>query len=175
MEKIEEKLPSDFYEKRYKWSCINFPYDPCQIKLHHDTLYYVPLKDNFPVLDSLEKRSNSKDISLLYVYPMVKSTNKNESTSVYPLETMFECYKDSFPNYNYNEFKMIVLNELQSMKNDQEVLEYFVEIFGFEAIEFLTEIISHRNNKIDYAALMNGKLCMYLELVCRVCVFFLIL
>lgn len=90
---------------------------------------------------------------------MVKSTNKNESTAFYPLETMFECYKDSFPNYNYNEFKMIVLNELQSMKNDQEILEYFVEIFGFEAIEFLTEIINHRN-KIEYAPFINGEYCI---------------
>lgn len=93
----------------------------------------------------------------MYVYPTIKKTNKNETTSSYPLETMFECYKNSFPNYNYNEFKMIILNELQSTKSDEEILEYFLEIFGYEAIEFLTEIINHRNNRIDYGSFINGK------------------
>lgn len=139
---------------------MSFSYDPCKIKLHPDILYYVPLKDSFPLLDSLEQRNNNKDISLLYVYPAVKTTNIIETTSSYPLETMFECYKDNFPSYSYDEFKMIILNELQSSKSDQEILEYFLEIFGYETIEFLTEIINHRNNRIDYGSFINGKLCL---------------
>lgn len=157
MEKIEEKLPNDFYQRDCKRAYNNFTYDPCQITILPDTLFYIPFKDEFPVLDSLAKKNLNKDISLLYTYPKEEIVRSENSTS-YPLETLFECYKDSFPTYNYSEFKMIVLNELQSVKSDEEVLECFLETFGFEPIEFLSEVIKHRNT-IDYSTPISGEYC----------------
>lgn len=156
MEKIEERLPKDFFQKKSQISMNHFQYSPCEIKLVHDALFYIPLKDDFPIFDNLAAK-NQKDISLLYVQPKQITTYKNENSTLYPLQTMFECYKDSIPSYNYNEFKTIMLNELQSAKSDQEILEYFLEIFGYEAIDFLTEIIRHRNN-IEYSFPVHGKL-----------------
>lgn len=103
-------------------------------------------------------KNKKKDFSLLYIQPTEESLIRNFNTSTsYPLHTMFECYKNNIPSYNYNEFKMIVLNELQANKSDQEVLEYYLETFGYEAIDFLTEIIRHRNKKIDYSTPIYGE------------------
>lgn len=155
LEKIEERLPKDFYQKRSQWTSNNFDYNPCQIKLLHDPLFYIPLKDDFPILNNLVAKKQ-KDISLLYVQPVEKTVPKYENNKSYPLQTMFECYKDSIPSYNYNEFKTIILNELQSVKSDEEIMDYFLETFGYGAIDFLAEVIRHRN-KIEYSPPTYGR------------------
>lgn len=154
MEKIEERLPDNFFKKNSEAYVNPFHYNPCEVTLTHNSLFYIPLKDHFPILDNLAAK-NQKGISLLYVQPKEEPSYKIDNSSLYPLETMFECYKDSIPSYNFNEFQTILLNELQSTKNDQEILENLLETFGYEAIDFLTEIIRHRNN-IEYSVAIYG-------------------
>lgn len=158
MIKIEERLPSDFYEKDSKKLCNEFPYNLCSFKVLPDPVFYIPFKDDFPILDSLTKKNLKRDFSLLYIPPKEETVVSKGSTSTsYPLQTMFDCYKESILSYNYNEFKTIVLNELQLNKSDQESLEYFLETFGYEAFDFLTEIIRHRHNSIDYSTPIYSK------------------
>lgn len=159
MDKIDEKLPNDFFANNSNQShTTEFPYDPCKIKLLTDAVFYIPLQDDFPILDNLGKNNQQKNFSLLYIQPKEEVLRRNEPASAsYPLQTMFECYSTSIPSYNYSEFKTIILNELQSTKSDQEIMECFLETFGYEAIDFLTEIIRNRNNRIDYSTPMYGK------------------
>lgn len=156
IEKIDQKLPTDFYQKNCSRIHNNVPHDPCEITLPPDTFFYIPFKDNFPELDRLALKNQNKDISLLFTYPKEEVVTKSENSIGYPLQTLFECYRDSFPTYNYNEFEIIVLNELHSNKIDQEVLESFLETFGYEPIEFLSEIIKNRN-KIEYSTPIYGE------------------
>lgn len=156
IEKIDQKLPNDFYQKDCSRIYNNFLHDPCETTLPADTLFYIPFKDNFPELDRLALKNRNKDISLLYTYPKEEIGIKSGNSIGYPLQTLFECYRDSFPTYNYNEFEIIILNELHSNKIDQEVLESFLETFGYEPIEFLSEIIKNRNN-IDFSTTIYGE------------------
>lgn len=151
-------MPNDFYEKKSHQLYKDLLYDPCGCNLILNPLFYIPFKDNFPLLDDINSK-NKKEFSLLYVQPKEEIPLTNQITSSgYPLQTMFECYNDSIPSYNYNEFKTIVMDTLHSSKSNDEILDYFLETFGYGAIEFLTEIIRHRNNKIDYSTPIYGKL-----------------
>lgn len=123
-----------------------------------DPMFYIPFEEDSSLLDKLEKRNQQNDFSLLYVEPKDDTNNRNDTNYIYPLHTMFECYKDSIPSYSYSEFKMLILNELESTKSDQEIMECFVEIFGYESIDFLTEIIRHRNGRIDYNTTIYGNI-----------------
>lgn len=158
IEKIDQILPNDFYQKDCNVVYKNLSHDPCEVTLPAETLFYIPFKDNFPELDRLALKNQNKNISLLYTYPKEEILTKSENSIGYPLQTLFECYKDSFPTYIYNEFEIIVQNELNSNRTDQEVLESFLETFGYEPIEFLSEVIKNRN-KIDYNTIY-GKFCM---------------
>lgn len=155
IEKIDQKLPDDFYQKD-KRTYNTYIDVPCEIISPADTLFYIPFKDNFPELEWLSFKNQNRNISLLYKYPKEEIVTRNENSTGYPLQTLFECYKDSFSTYNYSEFEIIVLNELQSNKTDEEVLESFLETFGYEPIEFLSEIIKNRNT-IDYSTTIYGE------------------
>lgn len=158
MEKISERLSNDFYEKQILTTFTEFSYDPCRVNTSTDPLFYIPFKDDFPALDKLKKRNQKNSFSLLYVQPKEETIKTNCDTNLlYPLQTMFECYKDSIPGYNYSEFKTIILNEFQSTKSDEQIMDSFLETFGYGAIEFLSEIIRHRHNRIDYSVPIFGE------------------
>lgn len=146
--------------KRISLSDIkDLKYNPCDNGKRLDPLFYIPFREHFPELDILlEKHHQKNGISFLYVEPKEgqNRSNKND-VFIYPLETMFECYKDAFPNYEYEDFKVIVKTELNSMKSDDEVMEYFIETFGYGAIDFLQELIRNRRKKIDYGSTVFGK------------------
>ncbi|XP_072381205.1 activating signal cointegrator 1 complex subunit 3-like isoform X2 [Diabrotica undecimpunctata] len=155
LEKVTERLPNNFF-KRDK---LNIPqkYNDINIDIPIKTInpiFYIPLKEELPELDkTLEKtkKSQKDNFSLLYVKP--KETEQNRSSNeTYPLETMFECYGQSITGYDYRDFKTIVHTELNSSKSNDEVMEYFLETFGYGSIDLLTEIIRHRNGKIDYSS-----------------------
>ncbi|KAJ8917587.1 hypothetical protein NQ315_000070 [Exocentrus adspersus] len=153
LENINERLPSNFYEKKKNHS-ISVNYDPRQEFKPVDPMFYIPLREDFPELDNLEKQKTN-NLSFLYVHPKKSTTDDVPSNEAYPLQTMFECYKDVIPHYDYREFKAIIHTELNSNRSNDELMEYFLETFGYAAFDFLTEIIKHRNQKIEYSSVLN--------------------
>lgn len=160
LENIVIKLPNDFFEIP---SVINDEvynqYDPCESAKEPFPFFYVPLQETLSQLDKIPGRKEDQ-FSLLYVKPT--SEKKSEK---YPLEAMFECYKPSIPNYDFHQFRSIVQNVINSDYNDDELLEYFIETFGCEAFDFLSEIVKHRNKKIDYGSSFDGKNCYIMLLI----------
>lgn len=157
MENITDRLPNDFFQKETSHILRGSKsYDPRQEFKPVNPLFYVPLKEDIPELDDLQKHKKN-DFSLLYVHPKKASSNGTTSSEAYQLETMFECYRDVIPHYDYREFKAIIHTELNSNRSDDELMEYFLETFGYMAIDFLTEIIKHRNKKIEYGYTVYGK------------------
>ncbi|KAJ8984827.1 hypothetical protein NQ317_013026 [Molorchus minor] len=158
LEHIKERLPNKFFERgkiKTATSVVsNNKFDPCQGATPINPIFYIPLKDDFHELDKALQESQKSDFSLLYVKPRDDSHNNviNNESQAYPLETMFECYKDVMPNYDYREFKSIIHMELNSSRSNDELMEYFLETFGYSAFDFLTEIIKHRQKKIDYSS-----------------------
>lgn len=121
-----------------------------------DPIFYIPLKEEFPELDKyFEKQQDN--FSLLYVKPKIVDAKSRHEDNGYSLETMFECYRQSISGYDYRDFKTIVHNELNSNKTNDEIMDYFLETFGYGAIDFLTELIEHRYKKINYNSQISGK------------------
>ncbi|KAJ8934565.1 hypothetical protein NQ318_017264 [Aromia moschata] len=116
LENITERLPNNFFKKeKRRLMRIDNKYDPCQGAKLIDPIFYIPLKEDFQELDKTLKKAQKNDFSLLYVKPKEEPINNILSDEqAYPLETMFECYKDVMPNYDYREFKTIIHTELNS-------------------------------------------------------------
>ncbi|XP_018561947.1 activating signal cointegrator 1 complex subunit 3 isoform X3 [Anoplophora glabripennis] len=152
LENITDRLPNDFFQKDTNHILPGSnSYDPRQEFKSIDPIFYIPLKENLPEIDDLQKQKK-KNFSLLYVHPKKPTPNTTNENEAYPLETMFECYRDVIPHYDYREFKAIIHTELNSNRSDDELMEYFLETFGYTAFDFLTEIIRHRNKKIEYGS-----------------------
>lgn len=153
LENIVIKLPNDFFEIRTQNDANYNEFDPGQGAKEPFPFFYIPLQETLPQFDQISKRKDDQ-FSLLYIKP---NETKNKKDAVYPLEAMFECYKASIPHYDYHEFCTIVQNAICSDNSDDQLMEYFIETFGCEAIEFLTEIVQHRNKSIDFGLAFEGK------------------
>lgn len=113
---------------------------------NENSVFSLPLLDNLPDVDNNDQKN--KCFSLLYVEP--KNQCIQREIEAYPLETMFEIYKESIPNYNYNEFKSIVQDQLMSDRSDDDVVAYLLDTFGYTIFDFISEITRNRHKKIDY-------------------------
>ncbi|KAJ8967760.1 hypothetical protein NQ314_002643 [Rhamnusium bicolor] len=153
LENIIERLPNNFFKKApAKLLLKNNEYDPCQGRKPIDPIFYIPLKEDFPELDKTFEKSQKNDFSLLYIKPKERPMETANEDSGYPLEAMFEFYKDVISSYDYREFKAIIYTELNSSRSNDELMEYFLDTFGYAAFDFLTEIIRFRTKKIDYSS-----------------------
>nr|CAH7750403.1 unnamed protein product [Callosobruchus chinensis] len=156
LENIADRLPNNHYEKQSSKAVLkNVRFDPRDAMKALNPLYYVPLRDEFTELEDMLKKSQKNDISFLYVKPPETITSSNgvpsrTTNKVFHLEELFNCYSELIPHYSYEEFKTIVHRELNSNKNDNEVMDYFLETFGCLAFDFLNEIVRHRDSKISY-------------------------
>ncbi|CAG9864266.1 unnamed protein product, partial [Phyllotreta striolata] len=151
LEMLVERLPSDFYKTKTRILKSSLPANLNPTNQTTDTIFYLPFNEDFPELNGLADNKSKDEFSLLYVKPTEKPPSKVEN-GAYPLETMFECYGQSIPGYEFNDFKTIVRNELESTKTNDEIMNYFLETFGYDAIEFLTALIENRGKKIDYGS-----------------------
>ncbi|KAL1501849.1 hypothetical protein ABEB36_007098 [Hypothenemus hampei] len=63
---------------------------------------------------------------------------------------MFETNRDSLINYNYRQFKTIVEDQLNSSNSDDDVVAFLLDTFGYGLFDFITEIVKHRSQGINY-------------------------
>ncbi|XP_056637201.1 activating signal cointegrator 1 complex subunit 3-like isoform X1 [Diorhabda sublineata] len=150
LENLIDRLPNNFYTANNTRNLDTNQVVNSNLQ-ETDPLFYIPLKEDFPEIDRFLEKPQKDNFSLLYIKP--KETNQHVvNDNGYPLETMFQCYGQSITGYDYRDFKGIVHTELNSNKTNDEVMEYFLETFGYESFDFLTEIIKHRYEKIDYTS-----------------------
>nr|XP_023023600.1 uncharacterized protein LOC111511815 [Leptinotarsa decemlineata] len=115
LENLIEKLPKNYYEHVSKPVIRKIEYDPQEGFKSLDPVFYIPLKEQFPELDKTLEQSRRENFSFLYVKPREQNSKSSSGGDpAYPLETMFECYKDLIPSYNYQDFKAIIHTELNS-------------------------------------------------------------
>ncbi|KAF7284822.1 hypothetical protein GWI33_021579 [Rhynchophorus ferrugineus] len=145
VENIADRLPVDHFEKKHHTFILNNT-DLSKCMKNENPIFSLPLLDNLPDIENNDQRKNA--FSLLYVEP--KNQSNQKEIEAYPLETMFEIYKESIPNYNYNEFKSIVQDQLISDRSDDDVVAYLLDTFGYTIFDFISEIIKNRYKKIDY-------------------------
>ncbi|XP_050304437.1 activating signal cointegrator 1 complex subunit 3 [Anthonomus grandis grandis] len=144
VDNIVNKLPNNFFEKHKRSYQTSKTLDLPKTVKELNPIFYIPLKEDLP---SFENNKNNS-FSLLYTGESQAKSSRSDET--YPLETMYEIYRASIPNYSYNEFKSIVEAELISSKSDDEVVAYLLDTFGCTVFDFISEIVRNRHKKIDY-------------------------
>lgn len=123
--------------------------DPLKSVKPLNPIYYIPLLEDLPQVEQLTKKSSKNDFTFLQP---LQTSPSNDS---YKLDTMFEIYKDAIPNYNYEEFKSIIREQVESDRNDDEAVAYLIDTFGCNLFDFITEIVRNRKN-IDYGKTTGG-------------------
>lgn len=150
VENITDRLPNDHFNRVYnKDTQPSWDIDFLKPYVSLNPVFSVPLKDKFPEIQNKIDNQKKNEFSLLYIDPKNDSQKHSES---YSLQTMFEIYKDSIPNYNYEEFKSIVQDQLISNKSDDDVAAYLLDTFGCAIFDFISEIVRNRHNVIDYSS-----------------------
>lgn len=124
--------------------------DPLKSVKPLNPIYYIPLLEDLPQVEQLTKKSSKSDFTFLQPF---QTSSSNDS---YKLDMMFEIYKDAIPNYNYEEFKSIVREQLESDRNDDEVVAYLIDTFGCNLFDFISEIVRNRHKNIDYGKSTGG-------------------
>lgn len=125
-------------------------------------MLYVPLREELPEVEKNLEKKDKNDFSLLYA----GDTKNRDPKAIesYPLETMFEVYKDSIPNYIYKEFHLIVEEQLTSARSDDEIVAYLLDTFGCSVFDFITEIVRNRHKRINYGSTL-GEACLFFFII----------
>lgn len=133
---INDNLPVDFFKKKVNPSrFINSDVKkPPEKEL--DLIFYIPMTENDPYIEEEIEESTLAAAA--------------SSGTQYNIKKRYDYYKTQIAEFPFDEFKEIISTGLNSQKSNEELFNYFLDIFGCEVFEFLNEIIQHRFAQIEW-------------------------
>ncbi|KAK9889219.1 hypothetical protein WA026_004497 [Henosepilachna vigintioctopunctata] len=117
-----------------------------KVSLPEEPLFFHPINFELktmkiPAIDNLFKYVEDK-----------QNVIKKKEIEKYPLFEKYEIYRCKIPAFSkFDEFANHIQQELFSNKTKDELFNDFLDTFGCEVFDFITEIIEHRYLNIDFS------------------------
>ncbi|KYB27053.1 activating signal cointegrator 1 complex subunit 3 [Tribolium castaneum] len=136
LEYVCDNLPGDFFKKGSEMARLikSDVEKPAEKPL--DIIFYIPMSENEPCIEG-----EVEELSLA----AAASTG-----APYCVKKRYDYYKSKMAEFPFEEFKEIIITGITSQKSNEELLNYFLDVFGCEVFEFLNEIIQHRSAQIEW-------------------------